>query len=228
MFAAFECDSITVPSCTKHNNEKSARDRAIISVLVKSLSRAIEGGLIASSLPQNVIKAIELLKPNFAQANREITNRSWLADPELDFAIPSINVSVYDWMRQLSAALVWSVTGEFDSSIEWKEAYVWNSLYLQPSSPLSVYDAGLQVLMNQGSVAHIESFDWKPGWSSSPRAYPSEIYDLRVCFSPPFEQNKGREVAFRHQFYSRLNWYVWFTPSVKTREALRQAVYNPA
>lgn len=71
MFAAFECDSITVPSCIQHNNEKSDKDRAITTVLVKSLHRALESGLPVESLPQNVIKAVEFLKPNFAQANRE-------------------------------------------------------------------------------------------------------------------------------------------------------------
>lgn len=147
-----------------------------------------------------------------------------LADPELDFKIPAVTVSVFDWMRQLSAALVWSVVGDFDSSIDWKEAYVWNSLYLQSPSPMTVLNAGLQVLINQGAEEHIESCKWESGWSSSPRSYPCEVYNFRVCFSPPFEQNKGREVAFHHQFYSCLNWYVWFTPSLETREILKRAV----
>ena len=224
MFTALECDSITVPSCIRHNNEKSDKDRAIITVLIKSLSRALESGLVATSLPEKVIEAIEFLKPSFAQANREVNDRSLLADPELDFKIPAVNVSIFDWMRQLSAALVWSVVGEFDSSIDWNEAFVWSSLNLQSSAPMSVYDVGLQVLINQGSEEHIESYNWEVGWSSKPKSYPPGIYNFRVCFSPPFEQDKGREVAFRHQFYSCLNWYVWFAPSLETREILKQAV----
>jgi hypothetical protein len=224
MFAAFDCDSITVPSCTKHNTEKSDKDRAVVTVLIKSLTRALENGLSPSELPAESVKAIRFLEPNFNQANREVFDRSLLNDPELDFEIPAVNVSVFDWMRQLSAALVWSVVGDFDPSINWSQAFVWNSLYLQPTAPMSVFDAGLKVLTNQLTENQILGCAWEPGWSSRPRSNPPEVFRFRVCFSPPFEQIKGREVALHFQFYYCLNWYAWFTPSLETREILKRAV----
>src|SRR5437868_3189578 len=116
MFTAFECDRITVPSCDKHNTEKGGNDRAIITALVRSLHQTLEYRDSTNSLPENVLKAIKFLEPDFRQANRELSSHSLLANPELDFKIPKLNISVFDWIRQLSAAMVWRVTGEFDSS----------------------------------------------------------------------------------------------------------------
>ena len=106
MFAAFDCDSITVPSCIRHNSEKSNSDRAVVTVLIKSLVRAFENGMSTTDLPADATRAIRSLEPNFRQANREYLTAHLLEDPELDFEIPAINVSVFHWMRQLSAALL--------------------------------------------------------------------------------------------------------------------------
>lgn len=224
MFAPFNCDSITVPSCAAHNSEKSHKDRAVVTALIKSLTRALENGMSNTDLPAETIEAIRYLEPNFRQANREVFDRSLLKDPELDFDIPAIGVSVPEWMRQLSAALVWSVVGDFDSSINWTDAFVWNSLYLQPTAPMSVVDISREVLANHFAEQQILSSVWEPGWSATPRSYPPEVFKFRVCFSPPFERNNGREVALHFQFYHCLNWFVWFTPSNDSRELIRRAV----
>ncbi len=224
MFASFDCDSITVPSCKTHNNEKSDKDRAIITWLIKSIHRAIESGFPIDSVSLKVIKAIDDLKPYFAQANREVSDHSFLNNPELDFKIPAVNVSAYDWIHQLTAALIWSVAGEFDPSIKWSESLVWSPLYIENTGSMELIDRLSQLVRNQISERHIESFDWKTGWSAFPRAYPQEIYNFRVCFSPTLIQKIDLEVAFRHQFYGSLNWYVWFTPSQQTRQLLEKAV----
>ncbi len=223
MFAAFDCDRITVPSCEKHNTEKAGNDRAVITALIRTLHQTLEHRDSTNSLPENVLKAINFLEPDFHQANRELTSQSLLADPELDFKIPKLNISIFDWIRQLSAAMVWRATGEFDSSIDWSKADIWNALYLQDSNSWQVLDIAWQAEINHASEQIIESSDWKLGWSSTPRRYPSDIYNLKMCFSPPFEQRKGVEVAFRHQFYSCLNWYVWFVPSHKIKMLLEEA-----
>lgn len=131
LFAGFDCDSITVPSCEEHNNEKGNQDRAIGTWLMKGLIRTLNSGVPKTSLSSDVLKAIDTLSPDFAQANREVRDLPLLNDEELSFDIPALNFGVHDWIRQLSAALVWSVTGEFDGSIEWKDALVWNSLYIE-------------------------------------------------------------------------------------------------
>lgn len=224
LFAAFDCDSITVPSCERHNNGKSDKDRAIVTWLIKSLNRAFDSGLSTDSFSPTVIEAISHLKPNFAKANRELSDHSFLSDPELDFKIPAINFTPYAWICQLSAALVWSVTGEFDASIKWSEALVWNALYLQGPKTRELLDVLGLMMMNQIAESNIESFDWRLGWSAFPRKYPPEIYNFSICFSPTLVQKIELEVAFRHQFYSCINWYIWFTPSKQTREALEDAI----
>src|SRR6267143_939004 len=68
MFSAFQSDSITVPSCSEHNNGKSDKDRAIITALIKSLYRTVGCDVPLRSFPTDVIEAIDCLKPNFARA----------------------------------------------------------------------------------------------------------------------------------------------------------------
>jgi len=224
MFASFDCDSITVPSCKIHNNEKSNKDRAIITCLIKSLHRAIESGFPVDSVPSKVFKTIADLKPYFAQANREVSDHSYLSNPELDFKLPAINVSVYEWIKQLSAALVWSVVGEFDPAVKWDGSLVWSPLYVESTESMELIDRLSQVVRNQMAERHIESFDWKIGWSAFPRNYPPEIYNFKICFSPTLIQKIDGEVAFRHQFYGSLNWYIWFAPSQQTRQTLEEAI----
>jgi hypothetical protein len=225
MFSAFACDSITVPSCVAHNTGKGDKDRAMLTVLIKSLYRALEDNdnPNGNALPADVIKAIDALKPNFAQANREVRDGSFLVDPELAFEIPTVGISAFEWIRQLSASLVWSVRGEFDPSIRWADALVWNSMYIQGPAQLEVKNAAALMVMNQLAEWNLESFDWKGGWSAFPRSYPRDIYNFSVCFSPTLVRQIENEVAFRHQFYSRLNWYIWFAPSTETRGLLEAA-----
>jgi len=78
MFDAFECDSITVPACSEHNNSKGSKDRAIVTWLVKSLDRTMESSLTSDYMTQNVVKAINHIRPNWPQANHELEKKSFL------------------------------------------------------------------------------------------------------------------------------------------------------
>lgn len=131
IFATSDCDRITVPSCDTHNNSKSDKDRAIVTWLIKSLDRMFEAGVSTGSTSPIVMEAIAHLKPNFGRAAKHVSDKSFLSDPELDFKIPAINFDFSGWIRQLTAALIWSGTGQFDDSIKWNEAYVFNEFYLQ-------------------------------------------------------------------------------------------------
>lgn len=51
MFRAFDCDSITVPSCETHNSAKAGRDQAIVSAfLIPTQNRIDAGGYRGSHL----------------------------------------------------------------------------------------------------------------------------------------------------------------------------------
>ncbi|HEY4717548.1 MAG TPA: hypothetical protein VIH14_00910, partial [Anaerolineales bacterium] len=41
MFTGFDCDSITVPSCDKHNTRKNIGDRAIITAILMGASQML-------------------------------------------------------------------------------------------------------------------------------------------------------------------------------------------
>lgn len=115
------------------------------------------------------------------------------------------------------------MTGQFDDSIKWHEAYVWNEFYLQGPDTRPLLSVLSELSLNWIGARNVESFDWKPGWSARPRAYPRELYNFSVCFSPTLVQKIEREIAFRHQFYNTLDFYIWFAPSERTWELLRVA-----
>ena len=45
MFRAFECDSITVPSCDEHNTRRSASDQAIVSADIRNIEDSAGGSI---------------------------------------------------------------------------------------------------------------------------------------------------------------------------------------
>jgi hypothetical protein len=226
IFSGFECDSITVPSCNDHNNQKAPRDRAVATALIKSLHRALNAGLPATSITSDARKAIEHLVPNFAQANREVSDQPLLSDAELRFDIPAVNISVAEWICQLSAALVWSATGQFDPAIKWTDALVWSPTFIEGPEGKNLSALLFQLALNELSEQNIEKFEWHAGWCAHPRSYPHDVYNFSLCFSPTLVSQIELEVAIRHQFYGCLNWYVWFTPSQDTRKTLQEAIID--
>ena len=224
MFKDFECDSITVPSCPDHNNSKSGKDHALVTALMIALNQVLKHGFIKTSRTDNVKRAIAKAETNLKQAKNEVSLRPYLANApkDLNIILPYITGSLDPWMRQLTAALVWSVTGDFDRENKFEDAWIWGRNFTRSSKPLD-FERDAPLFQKQERLrAYFESLPWTPGWSAYPRHYPPDIYAFQIHLVLDPENWGGKDIIFRHQFYNNsLTWYVWFTASEKTKIILR-------
>jgi hypothetical protein len=224
MFAGFECDSITVPACDKHNTQKSIGDMAVVSAILMSVDQQSTRG--ATDATPNVLKAMSRLKPNFDRAKNEVALRPFLKGPsrEFDTLFPYVQplVDLPSWIRQLTAALAWSVIGSHDSSIQWEETGAWSPTFF--STSLTPEEAVRTSGDNKAVELELNALCWRHGWSAHTRKYPEDIYTFDVSFLENPEEWNGREVVFRHRFYNGASvWYAGFTPSPGNKSRLADA-----
>jgi hypothetical protein len=123
-FKGFSCDSITVPSCDKHNTRKSGNDQAIVSACLLALYNGSE----RYSVEADITKAIETAKPSFVRAKRKAVSAPLISNPPEDLVdLPNVahlaaSADIRSWVRQLTAALVYDANQAFDPNIKWNEA----------------------------------------------------------------------------------------------------------
>jgi hypothetical protein len=227
MFSAFQCDSITVPACDKHNTQKSIGDRAIVTAIASGAYQLWKHKPTSPSLTPNVVKAIKALEMDFHQAENEVRLRNFLINPppDLDVQWPYIRpgVDVGGWVRQLTAALVWSAVGKHDPSTTWSETWIWSPSFITSTKPIKPDEAVSIFYRNQDVEAELNALPWRQGWSSRPRPYPEDIYSFEVALKTQSESD-NTEVAFRHRFYNNTSvWYALFPASPEVRSCLLKA-----
>jgi hypothetical protein len=221
MFEGFLCDSITVPSCDKHNSKKSGDDQAIVSAFLMPLRNGSE----RYPLESEVKLAIENARPSFERAKRKAVNAPLLSDlpenlasyPNVAHIAPSANIRT--WVRQLTAALVYDAAQVRDSSIKWGEVIAWSPNFIEANEPIPLtYNRAVSMFTKQTEIkAWLEGLQWLDGWSAYPKAYPLAIYSFDLYIQP-------EEIIFRHRFYRRYTWYVWFSCLPDTSLNLMQRV----
>lgn len=230
MLEAFNCDSITVPSCDKHNSEKNLDDRALVAFMLSGLYYS----LLKGSFSANVMKALVYSHPKLSDA-KEVDLRPFLSnrDDVLSFPLSHIadTESVFSWMRQLTAALTWSVVGEYDPSIDWNGSEVFSPNYIKGDRGFST-DEGIEKIGSRRIRAESlnrAALKWWPGWSSYPDSYPPDIYRFEISFCSMSNFNSyesNRSVMFRHRFYSQFDWYVINEFSEHTKIELQKIVQS--
>ena len=229
MFKAFDCSSITVPSCDNHNSEKNLDDRAIVEFFIKGSFVGLRDG----SLTRNILKAMEIAESKLGNAN-EVSLRPLVNDlqEEVNFSLSYVDnrINIKAWIRQLTAALVWSAVGDFDESIEWDNTIVWSPEYLpSQGTTLEIEQAGLELQKLQAIKAEVlkASTWWWHGWSAHPKSYPLDIYRFEISFLPSqyfLQEDNDLDIVFRHWFYSIYSWYVWVTVSEETKKQIASIV----
>jgi hypothetical protein len=219
MFKGWACDSITAPSCEKHNSAKSGHDQAIVSALLMPLA----GFGDRFSLDPEVKAAIERARSSFQYAKRSALDVPLLKDPpdsmprlpNVSYLQPSVNIKA--WVKQLTATLVWNALQKRDSTINWDEMAAWSAEWMESddSSSLSTAEAVAVVKKKHKLKAQLDDLSWTEGWSAHPRPYPAMIYRFWVHFRP-------QEVIFKHRFYNLYTWYAWLSEvSDATADAIR-------
>jgi len=220
MFKAFECDSITVPSCDEHNTKKGGHDQAIVNALLIPLYT----GRYRYPLEPEVQQAIQVGASSFALTKRSAVRTPFLMNPphgledlpDLVYLKPTVNMTA--WIRQLTAGLVNDGIGSASTSIRWSKSIVWSPEWFTADEPIPVeYNEAIRVLKhNQERRLALDSLTWKEGWSAQPEPYPGIIYSFQLHFA------SNREVIIRHKFYNRYTWYVFFIASKRNIAKLQK------
>lgn len=213
MFKGFDCDSITVPSCEDHNNSKGGTDQAIVSAFLIPLRNGKE----EYHLDDKILKAIQIAEPSFERAKRRVKSVPLLRNSSPGFKnlpdISYINSSrdLKNWIRQLTAGLVYDALQAFDSKTDWPETHVYSPDYIESKGPVPMEPerAISNLKKNKELQTKSEGLPWKRGWSARPRPYPSAIYTFQVCIEDEL-------VVFKHTFYAQFKWYVFFLASQET------------
>ena len=226
MFKKFDCDSITVPSCKEHNCSKGGQDQAIVTALLMPFKnkREIDSDN-RSYFNKDILKALAAAKNSFNRTKNRVISKQLVnlesdkikSLPELGFI--KTPISIHNWIKNLTAGIVYDGIREFDPLINWNEVYCWSPDYLKGKleERKSIDEVGKMLLSNYELKDWFNSFDWIKGWSAYPRKYPETIYCFYMCFNE-------EEIMLRHYFYSNYNWYAWFKPSKATVEKLKRKI----
>lgn len=224
LFKGFECDSITVPSCIDHNCSKSGEDQAIVYALLSPLKNYLRSNVKNKiKLTRDIKRAIKKAESSFKRTKRNVINTPFLEKtpgtvqriPDVSFLKKPMNIS--NWIKNLTAAIIYDGVQYFDSNIKWSNIKCWSAEYL--SSKVSKTDNDkINLLVQHKEVK--KSFEdkyWIEGWSAYPRKYPKNIYCFYLCI-------EDKEVTIKHHFYNSYDWYCWFKLSNTTLNKIKEKV----
>jgi hypothetical protein len=221
LFQGFKCDSITVPSCPIHNLSKSNQDQTLISGLLQTLDA---GNYI---LHPDVMFAIqhETGKSTFGLTKNKAKTRPFFKNPTGDLAnlppVSQIDYPTNDWIKQITAGLVFDATQKYDSAINWDTAVIHSTAWYIGDPNGFEEQEGIELIHKAYEIAESwEDKNWLDGWSSQPKPYPPTIYRFYVAFG----FDKPVSVCFKHVFYNSLTWYIEFQCSEVTRQPLGHKV----
>jgi hypothetical protein len=218
-FEGTPCSSITVPACLEHNTDKSGSDNAIKAALLRGVDEMISKG-VKKDASDAVRRSIEIMQAKYCQANRLVSMMPLVSDhpDDADISLPFLDkaAQLELWVKMLTAALLWSVTGTHDSGSDWANALAFCPSYLPgrrdvaltPESMASVYNRNLVTWRNLE-----DSGDWRYGWQPYPDPFSADIYRFDVCVTP---SNGGKTAIFKHHFFAAHPYYVRFETSEDT------------
>jgi hypothetical protein len=212
MFKGFACDRITVPSCEDHNSRKGGRDQAIVNAMLSPLRNMLQTwGHDRSKVTSDVEKAIREAGPSVERTKQSAFSKPLFIDPpeqlgELpDMAYLVGAARIGEWVRQLTAALVFDATRPERVEIDWPGTLAWSPTWI-PSpegSSLPFQNAFVELAVVNGAAMLLDSLCWRRGWSAKGRGYPETLFYFEI-------HAEAENVIFRHRFYGSFTWYVLF------------------
>lgn len=233
MFQDSSCGRFTVPSCVEHNTHKSGDDAAVMSLLLREVH-----GRLKDEISQNQMQLLDRhsrrlaeTKQRIMEQSRNVSEKRMIQDHPgfVDRPVPYIDRSsiLYKWMRQLTAALVWTATGTHDNGIEWSKAFVFCDRFIPESDTalMTLADVAHRLEHRREERRYIDRFAslWSAGWTPPNGQYPRDIYRFEVSLVPSCDLTDDGSlliVFFRHFFFGDQAWYVGFTTSRATKDEL--------
>jgi hypothetical protein len=126
LFNGFPCDKIKVPSCDEHNGEKSGIDNKVI----KAILIALKAAAGRYSIGPDALMAIGIAEAHFAQVRKDVQNVSKMKGMP-DFTYVAGFKEIEEWMRQLTAALIYHVTRKYDAGNRFDKAIVFSPTFVK-------------------------------------------------------------------------------------------------
>jgi hypothetical protein len=212
------CDSITVPSCEKHNTTKGPSDQAIIHGFLLTLKQGID----RYHYSNDVLNAINDKQSSFERTKHKAFNIPILFDKnELPYA-GYIESDIKGWMRQLTAALVWDGVRYFDKQIDWKKADAWSPHFIEALNPIPFEVVKFKPILFKklSTESELEKLNWENGWSAFPRPYPEKLFSFQICFL------SDRRIILKYLFYNSYKWYVMFKATKKAKARLATKIHT--
>jgi hypothetical protein len=186
---------------------KLAHDHELRTIVAGDLQRVIE-----STSKENVRTKATVPMKRFAD------QLPAGADFDLPFVTPEVNLP--GWITELTAGLIWSITGTHDNGSDWEGIWNW--------SPSFYPAAGVfpQKLAMRHIIEHYWLYDlfensgqWRSGWTAGKTPLSERIYNFRVSIEDHGSRGSGM-VIFRHDFLSGFVYYSRFRTSPLVKEAI--------
>jgi len=226
LFTGFVCDSITVPSCDRHNSEKSGDDHAVLTCLMETLRSVQSLNTGDTGFPKEVVKAIKIAESNFFLSKNVYTLtpviHSW--PDSINRPVPYIKSGRFlqSWLRQLTAGIIWSAIGRHESSLMFEDSIVLSPVFWPASKQLEPNEVKVIAIRKQLLRQDFNEMRWIPGWSAHPRNYPKRLYRFAVSFPPFPDKYSIYNFSIRHIFYDELDWFVFLSTSASIRDELEE------
>lgn len=210
LFRGFEFSAISVPSCEAHNQEKHGDDQGFITALRLGVKALIEKGL--SSQEISIATRNSIFSTSSNQVRRVGALRQYIYDApddlDVDFPYLETTVDLYQWIRLISAGLMWARFSDRVSGIAWDSAIVRSPNFVQSGRYHTHSQAYEHAKISKSIIEMAELLEWISGWYRNPKGYPEEIYHYFLSyFDEPNSQGMSN-LLMRHTFYRNFTFYL--------------------
>ena len=196
-FKGFNVDSLTVPSCKEHNMDKCYTDEAI----AKSMLLALEKNVIIKN--NDIRIALQKVKPYYNQVKSDLSERTIYKqnDASYDSIILNQNINLSDWIKKLSAGLIFYKIKHFDSNNNFDQSFVFErNSYIAHDTPQSLLMFEKEYIRKIEFTKIIEDGNWFNGWNDKKNKYPETIYKFSYKFI-------GKRIIIKHWFFQQFTYY---------------------
>jgi len=205
-FRGFHVDRLTVYSCEKHNNKKCFDDE----VIVKSMLLALEKYSIVKN--EDIKLSLDIVRPHHNQVKNKISEKTLYKQNNIDYNFIVLNpdVNLNDWIKKLSAGLIWYNTKFFDPDNRFDDSFVFErNSYPSYETPkdLTFFEKDYKRKIELINI--IENGNWINGWNDKKVIYPETIYAFYYKFI-------GKKFIIKHIFYKQFTFYNLIDLSEKT------------
>jgi hypothetical protein len=206
IFKGFKINKMTVYSCDEHNSERSGKDEAII----KSMLLAIKNSnnvTITTELSQ----ALNEVKDHYNQVKKTVTKEKIIIDSNEDTVCLDVSIDLDNWIRQLSAGMIYHKIKYFDNGNDFvnskvfeRNSYSKNKKSFEDFQNERNKKIELQIMSEMG--------EWSNSWIPN-NCYPENLYFFRYKIIDNF-------ILIKHVFYKCFVFYNLIEISNKTKELL--------